>query len=475
VLKEVESYLTTNRESSFKKLHERLLVACNFAKNQLGINVISRVYARSDKQSGDILKAKLKIASKITKNRNKGRDYHPKDVNDIIGATIVVQYPDQVDSVIKVITEKLLEEKIENLASERIQVDGYYATHVDFISKNVDHDGLLCELQIKTMLHDAWSSKMHDLNYKPSGRIDARLDNMMRVVANSLESIEVQSETLRDLISERWKIEDAWRVSARRRMFEKVPPWIFSSESDDDEARKLKTYIEAESEALANAETDSKKLADVVDRITSLKSRSMRHGWILAAYLGNLRRDQRHIEFALRAIEDWISEAQILTGRGDVELNEFEIWSAPLACFSVGDSEQAIQFSKKILSSFTELSEESKCILRINLANFMTEQEYFLPSPSAKRDGVKAEIENLIAGCCKIEAEDPSLFHDLRGMLIVSFSTDPAEIRAAINLIDRGLSEAPTEEAGIAQAYHELHSRLAWRRLLEVEDGKLLG
>ena len=54
-------------------------------------------------------------------------------------------------------------------------------------------------------------------------------------------------------------------------------------------------------------------------------------------------------------------------------------------------------------------------------------------------------------------------------MLEVALSSDVAVVRKALDQIQLGLTTAAPEDHEIAHIYFELHSRLAWRRLLELE------
>ncbi len=54
-------------------------------------------------------------------------------------------------------------------------------------------------------------------------------------------------------------------------------------------------------------------------------------------------------------------------------------------------------------------------------------------------------------------------------MLEVAVATEPGAVRGAIILIERGVVEARAADKEIAGPYYELHIRLAWRRLLELE------
>lgn len=473
---EVERFLSDPRKKSYLTLLQAIRSACQEAKAQLGPNVVSRIYGRDDKQSGEIYKSTSKIAAKVRTKRLKNPSFAPRDVTDVVGLTAVVQYPDQVSPFIALVSSILQNGNIKARKVEVVEKPGYFATHVDLRSDAVAHSGLWCELQVKTMLHDAWSAKMHDLNYKPSGQIDPRLDSMMRVIANSLEAIEVQSVTLRDLITEQWRIEASWRRAARHKMFELMPAWLATGGSGSA-AETLRADLESARDTIQSADADAPLLSAFVERITSLKETSLRQGWTMAAYLGSLRNDEVHTEFALRSIDDWIAEwpRAVAVGKADgIEIPEYELWSAPLACYATGDIDRAIECSRELLKSPHAMSKHGISVMRINLANFQIEREYFLPTRSPEdRLALKTEIEATISECHELEAADPSPFHDLRGMLMVTFAGSSEEIQQAIKLIERGRDEAPGHEELVAKAYYDLHARLAWRRLLEIENAIL--
>lgn len=477
VRNEIDRLLSPSGKRSYEHLLRTVREACVRAQQALGSNVVSRVYGRDDKQYGDLFKSPLKIAAKVRAKRAREKAFAARDVRDVIGLTAVVQYPDQIQTFIDVVKGIVEPGGISAEKVERVQKPGYFATHVDFLSTRAEDAGLWCELQIKTMLHDAWSAKMHDLNYKPSGEIDPRLDSMMRVIANSLDAIESQSETLRDLITERWKIEHAWRRAARHQMFELMPAWLQSSGLDQS-AFALRAELVEMRDELRSTAPKSDLLASFVARIAKLKQSSLRYGWPMAAYLGSLRDDEVHAAFALRSIEEWIvdwpraaTEAKV-AGR---EIPEHELWSAPLACYATGDIELAIARSEELLNGLAgPLTEGTLCVLRVNLANFLIEREYFLPTRLGEdRELLRRRVDDLIAACSVLEAADPSPFHDLRGMALVTFGATTAEIQEGISLIERGRDEAPDHEKAVARAYYDLHARLAWRRLLEVENRML--
>ena len=107
-------------------------------------------------------------------------------------------------------------------------------------------------------------------------------------------------------------------------------------------------------------------------------------------------------------------------------------------------------------------------MVSFNLANYLVENAVFGP-PARESTALRAEIEALLSSCKWLEEAEPSAFHDVRGMIEVAFSTDPIVVRAAIDRIRLGVEDCPPEQRELAEPYAELHMRLAWRRLLELE------
>jgi hypothetical protein len=59
---------------------------------------------------------------------------------------------------------------------------------------------------------------------------------------------------------------------------------------------------------------------------------------------------------------------------------------------------------------------------------------------------LRERIEALLDECGALERLDPSPFHDVRGMIEVAFSDDPASVRAAIEDIRIGFDLCPIDQ-----------------------------
>ncbi|SUB01948.1 Region found in RelA / SpoT proteins [Pannonibacter phragmitetus] len=469
ILSLVNEYMKEDRKKAYIELHSSIENICKEIQTKLGVSVVRSIYGRSSKQ-GDLFKTNIKIAKKISKKRKQGNsEYTVKHVTDIIGLTAVMQYPDQVDIFLSEL-EHHLKGKFSIAKRELIRRPGYYATHVDIISDFPPHLGLFCELQVKTMLHDAWAAKMHDLNYKPGGELDPRLDRMMQVIADTIESIEIQSQTLRELITERWHAEALWRKAARLRMFESMPAWVTSREKMDPGALAALEMMISKKTELVSSASGSEILRDTQKTIANACKNLPRDLWVLFSYLASITGNSQVCDFAALKIDDWLGEIDLKHVEADEQL-QYDIFSAPLACSAFGDLDRAIDISRLILKRFHMLSDHCNRVVKWNLANFIVERQYFLPEISPTVNDTKSEVESLVAECEPLRTLDPSCFFDFEGMMIVAFSNDPLEIKKAIKLIEKGTEVVQENDMELAEAFLELHSRMAWRRLLKLEAG----
>jgi ppGpp synthetase/RelA/SpoT-type nucleotidyltranferase len=473
----VRAFLEANR-GQYQQLVDEVREACERVANTR-TGTVRRVYGRDEKQEGDrlanvALKAPAKVARKWVEDfKGKGPI---SQVPDIAGLTTVVYYSDQITAFIDVVRSVLAKGRIDCTEPKIKKADGYFATHVVFSSRNASlHAGLKCELQVKTMLHEAWSSKTHDLTYKPSIRNDARLTRMMNTIADSIESIEAQSELVRELIHERWNAEQTWRAALRRHLFNSLPNW---TEKDifGPKGTEIRSLIDAGAHHLKSASDDDSSYQDIAYGIYELCNDSLREGFVLQAYLALVRESQKDRDNAIERALAWleIAESEWRQGRAKA----YEVWSIPLVLQACGDLPSAIGVGRKLLEQCTAFDEYDKCAIAFNLANHLVEDSYFtfpwrrqeLVGPvQLQFEAVKKEILELAESAKPLRAIDETPFLDFDGMIAVLFATAPAAAQAGIELITRGNQNVPDNDRDAAQAFYDLHIRMAWRRLLDLE------
>lgn len=316
------------------------------------------------------------------------------------------------------------------------------------------------------MLHDAWAAKTHDLTYKPLGQNDPRLDKMMNMFADSLQAIEAQSEMLRDIIEERWTAENGWRQALRSSLFEFLPIWMDEG-VHSDLGKALRESITNNKDYLAKADDNDDRLQNIAAQIDDLCESSLREGYFLEVYMSIVRNRPKERARALERALQWldIADQECLENRA----RPHEVWSVPLIFYVCADLGGAISAAEK-LDAGKSLHGRDREVLRFNLANHLIENAYFrLPENIVERDDLEKRIRSLIASAATLRADDPTPFFDAEGMLVVAFSQNPKEVRESIDLIEQGNQNVPEEDANAASNYYELHARLAWRRLFELE------
>jgi ppGpp synthetase/RelA/SpoT-type nucleotidyltranferase len=467
----VERFLQRNGPG-YLKLLGAVRGACDEARARLGAGIVRNVYGRADKQDKtDLAEKAFKAPAKIARAVSRLGHARLEEIEDIIGLTVVVHYPDQVALVEAFVIPLLDMRRVRLNVSKEKKERGYYATHIVFQSDHTDHQNLRCELQIKTMLHDAWAAKTHDLIYKPQTAHDSRFDRMMGLFAESLQGIEILSETLRDMIEERWAAESQWRRILRRTMFDSVPAWV-----DEDlpaGAAEIRAKLIAEAEKLERSANDDEAIQSIASQINGLSRTNRREAYLLEGYLAMLTdrpADRRRAE--ARAL-DWLAIApgEFHAGRA----GEHDVWSVPLILHACGNPEKAIEASEMILAAGGDVSPQICQVVSFNLADFLVEQACFqLPQDPVEQAELKARIENLDAAAIPLRELDETPFLDLEGMIDVAFAADAEILRGAIKKIESGNVGVPSGEAKAAQAYYDVHIRLGWRRLLEAEAKEAL-
>jgi ppGpp synthetase/RelA/SpoT-type nucleotidyltranferase len=127
------------------------------------------------------------------------------DVTDFAGVRVVFLYRDDLNKIEEVIKAKFdVIEKVDKLNSKDVDKFGYGAVH--YIAKlKKDYSGaryddlkdLKCEIQVRTVLQDAWAIIDHHLMYKNKQEIPTSLQKDMSALSGFFYSADKSFETLR--------------------------------------------------------------------------------------------------------------------------------------------------------------------------------------------------------------------------------------------------------------------------------------
>jgi ppGpp synthetase/RelA/SpoT-type nucleotidyltranferase len=179
-------------------------------------DAIYRIYSRADKQlGGEAFKTPEKITKKLMDWRAKRSSTKVHDIHDIIGITVVVYFETQRDLVAAGLLKRGALGKVRVFDREPKESDGYYAVHMKFASDEPGLDRLKGELQVKTLLHDGWAAKTHDIVYKPPIQLSDDVRKHTNILGETLQLVEKQSEIIRGLIEREIERENRRRRAAQ--------------------------------------------------------------------------------------------------------------------------------------------------------------------------------------------------------------------------------------------------------------------
>lgn len=193
---------------------------------------------RSAFREREEIKSTESALEKINDHRRAGEtSYDIENCKDMIGAQIICPYPDDVQAVVDWLYEPKGGRAFFTIVSPRSEINkkqqerenrtGYRAYHICLKLKpsiararslpaNADKEHF--ELQVKTTLEAGWDFKTHDVTYKAIDA-DPELQKHMKLISDSLNSIDRQTLLLRDRIVEEQTMLQELRVAASRLLF----------------------------------------------------------------------------------------------------------------------------------------------------------------------------------------------------------------------------------------------------------------
>lgn len=492
-MRDAQGFVQSNGDK-YKAILALIKRECNKLKDEFG-DVIKSVYSRGEKQDGNELKTTEKIAIKLADLRKtyeeekrkprRDRKYQSvpqfHDVPDVVGLTIVVYYPDQIETTLNTLTPRLVSENFVQKEYEEKTLLGYYAFHVVYRSKKPDSNNLCCEVQCKTMLHDSWATKMHDLTYKPTGALDKRLKSLMETFGGTLQQIEIQSQSLRDMIQEQWDVEAELRRLAEEALLQGLRTWELRAHHSG-RAHNLLSAIEKDGDKIKAAPLSGSMMKKYMERIDKLCDKEITEGWLLAGYLASLRVEPDLVAYLSGHVDTWLSKARELATdknhKPSQEIRDKEreaVRAVPQIVGAAGDRALAISYYQRLIdnAAYYGLEERNCKELEFDLANLLIEQEYYKPTEDdGRRNKLDAEIEKLLHHETANDRRDidRNAYDDAVGFKQITFGSTEKEILEGIKKC-----VAATPQGALATScpygvmYCRLHERLGWRRVFELQ------
>jgi ppGpp synthetase/RelA/SpoT-type nucleotidyltranferase len=151
----------------------------------------------------------VRFASKAAKLQTDGTPKYSaplQQIQDQIGARVVVFYTDDVDKVAEVIDRYFRHVERKDHVPDSFWEFGYFGRHWilalpdDVIPSSIDPNNVprFFELQVKTLFQHAWSEANHDLGYKATGPLTADQQRRFAFTAAQAWGADRVFEELRD-------------------------------------------------------------------------------------------------------------------------------------------------------------------------------------------------------------------------------------------------------------------------------------
>lgn len=454
-------------QQPYGKLVEVIKDACEEMKQRPDTgSYIHQYYSRGQKQDSE-----LKDASKILeKVEPPVTDAKLRDVGDIAGVTIVAHYPDHITHLIETLLTLLGPHNILLHGEIDRKDEGYFATHVTLRGASGAYVGLKCEVQFKTVLHDAWSAKMHDLTYKPQGAMDQRMSHLMTSIGFVLEGLEKQSAIIRKMIAGRHALESrAFRANCDV-MFAllNAPGRTESLGEKTDDIRELRARVDDLWSRRAN--TQQSEVDAVAANIEQINRPEW--GWLLMTRLAcggalgdRSRETAHHVDRFLQSAHD----GQKLKHPSRL------IQNVPMALYVAGDFSRAVDYSERLMKPpfLAELTPDDIASIEYNRDCFLLEREHLRPSRKpAARAALAERLRPRIFDDRYFEDEEyRSAALDSRGLFQIVFGACQKEVRLGIDDCVEAARTAPEHERELADACREWRLEAGWRRYFDlVED-----
>jgi len=449
-ISQIQTYLSSRKQNYLQVLNKIKQKLVEYSQYDVfGKRALYRVASRGDYQFGDELKTAQSIYKKIQEKRREGdSSYRVDNVNDVIGLRLVCVYPSDVQLVLNFLTglhDSRFFGYYEVMPEERDT--GYRAYHIDVALSDVDLIDYKCEIQVVTMLEETWSYKTHDLIYKPKEAITKEQGEQARLLSDLLHAIDEQCQLLERQIKGSIEEENQRKEGARLAL-------ISSLAKVDNVSKKALCEIRD------GIMQDKEKLhcGDTTDTLQKLVKYMHDSGIDLdvcrvVMLLCTLRESDDLDQFAIDHVEKLIRK---LEDEGNqVELCD-AYQSAGLFFYCLGMPFEAIERTKKALEISGSSNSLESSRLRSNIAYFIADGNI----QEEKDLAIKYAQE-----AYKNHPKDLPVL-DTLGYVEITFGKTSDEVRNGLQKCEK-VYEADPDKA-LATPYFHLHSKRAYKRLLEL-------
>jgi ppGpp synthetase/RelA/SpoT-type nucleotidyltranferase len=443
-----------NNEKKYKELMAlvKRYLEVLFEAEMADRDIVQKMYTRKDRSGDADIKRTASVVAKIIKFREK----HPDEwktksaihIHDIVACRIVVFYRHQIDYVIDKIRKTTDHNFLRVVHDEYKNKFGYHAHHLVVSSRRADLTNLLCEIQVKTVLHDAWSSRTHSFTYKPPAKVGKSVQQLMESIGDSVEAIEVQTDYLRQNFNRERMFEEKARYAARVLMLQELSEKDFPEGELGSECQKVYDDIKEAASTLRDCSVNDKMLVSIVERIERIhqQQEGLEAAFKLMLRVASLREENDINYIVLQYLSEWLRE----TAKTDVEA---VFWESSIL-YVMGDREAAISC---IRSSNIGTASETEWKVNFNLLYYLIEaaiQE--TADPSAMKVECDEIMQRLNLADTKVGDRFYSPIQDTIGSYLIAFGSSEEEIERGVEMCRNAYASGGADKA--ANAFKRLQT-----------------
>ncbi len=454
----IRIYIKQKYDRLIKVLGEVKHILKMYQHSSEGRRSVYIVTSRGDYQGGNEIKDIGNIYQKILDRRN-GREgdpnpyYSVENVEDLIGVRLVCIYPSDIKSIAAFIKAC---NSFENLDEDE-KKEGYFAYHFTVsLAGKPELSNIVCEIQIRTMLLEAWYFKSHGLTYKGEFAKKEH-ERQADLLSKSLTVIDEQSESLKDQIMQDKAIEQSIRLVTKGNFLKKLTLINQQDCSKPDLVEKIdnmKKHLEENSEEIYEKNPEIINL--IWSQITDYKKTNgidLNLCRIIAILATTVDTDEFE-GAALDSLDELINKSE-----SQPEKMPFLFLMKANLCYGFGKLQEATDWAKEAMNH-AELQKNKRLltISKQNTAYFIAESR----DKDREREARKYSIEALEA-----DPLDSEVF-DTLGFVKIFFGSSYEEVQTGLKYCEEATKDLSDNKS--AHLYLKIHRIAALAKLLEFTE-----
>jgi len=412
-----------------------------------GSRTIYRVASRADYQGpGQEFKTTKSAEKKIEQKKKDNKGYSLKDLEDIVGLRIVCFYPSDIETVAQYIRQLNKRDLLVIRDESKEYESGYRGHHFVVALNDASLREIKCEIQIVTMLFEAWACKTHPLTYKGTDKKPEHKRHA-QLLADALRVADEHSEFLKQLATRERERDERRKNAARIQIASSIIPKVRVKESGKarQQADRIVEYIMKN-----EADLHYGDVHNVIEQIQICKEKyGITPGLCnAAALLASLREHNDLDWFAMDFAQALVDNAP-----------EDRHWCRhlkELVCFCCGQLEEAIAEAQIALTEAEAAGDTELALLSRNDISY-----YIAETGDSSQEHYARECIKKVIG----EDKRPE-FLDTYGYVLIVFGQTVKEIEKGLSICRDAYAKDPSPE--VAKQFLDIHEKKAHEHILEL-------